>query len=133
MNKLRASDRLRKALPDEDRIKVKARRAPEASATVTISGSQECVDRVLAFLGVLNNNGGHSGIFGISWDGDGSDAVHVEGKDFDPADYGDLTNALSSYGAAVEYVAEGCTGFVLNNDSTSSYPKQTKVFPEKTS
>jgi len=128
--------------PAEDKalgasIKINAanrlRARAEASAKITIEGSQECVDRVLALLGVLHNNGGHSGTFGIDWDGDGADSIRVKGKDFNPKKYRDLTNALSDYGGHFEIVSEGGTGYVHNpiydEDENYARMKSTKVYP----
>lgn len=130
---LQARNRLRNVLLEPDKVKVKARSGEETvKATVTLEGSPECVDRVLALLSVIHLNGswGHSGIFGVSWDGDGRDFVDLTG-DVDPSKYKDLAQGMGDYVAAVEYVGEGATGFVLNNDSSSSYPKHKRVFPSK--
>ena len=129
--KLKATSRLRQALAEPDRLKVKARSGEETvKATVTLEGSPDCVERVLALLSVIHLNGswGHSGIFGVSWDGDGRDFVDLTG-DVDPSKYKDLAQAMGDHVGAVEYIGEGATGFVLNNDSSSSYPKHTRVFP----
>ena len=51
----------------------------DKTATLTISGKPENVDRVLLLLRRIAYNGGHSSVYGIVWDGDGSDSIHVEG------------------------------------------------------
>jgi len=126
----------KKSTPINAANRLRAARSPEASATVTLEGSQECVDRVLALLGILHNNGGHSGYFGVDWDGDGADSIRVKGKDFNSKKYHDLTEALSSYGGSVEVVCEGGTGYVMNavlEDGKEPYARMqsTKVYPKE--
>ncbi len=105
----------------------------DVKATITLNGPQECVDRALGLLSMLHLNGGHSAYFGINWDGDGSDRLRITGRDYKPGKYKELVNVLSSYGGAVEIVAEGLTGFVLNNSKDPEHPylKSTKVYPEE--
>lgn len=90
-------------------------RDDDTSVKLTISGKRENVDRVLALLAMIHLNGawGHSGLFGISWDGDGADYVNITGKDFDPSKFKDLVQTVGDYGGVVEYVSEGGDGCVL--------------------
>lgn len=124
--KINAATRLRSAKADVD--------DQEITAKVTITGSQECVERVLALLYLVDHNGkvGHSGTFAIGWDGDGSDRVNIEGFPDDLAKkFNELANTLSSYGGQVEQVGQGCTGFVLSGDLEGShYLKSKRVYPE---
>lgn len=96
----------------------------EVSKTLTISGEPEKVDRVLALLALIYYNGhwGHSGTFGIIWDGDGSDSIDI---DIDLSEYRDLTNTLSSYGGEAEIVGEDRTPFVVRGGDNGylSYKK----------
>ena len=90
---------------------------PKIEATITLKGDAEKVNRVLALLGMIERNGnaGHSGIFGIAWDGDGSDQVQFEGlKEVRKAN-AEGYSKCSDYGSYVEYVGEGNTFYVLTN------------------
>ncbi len=101
-------------------------RHEDKAVTVTIKGSKENVDRVLALLSFLELNGGHSGVFGISWDGDGADAVSITGADF--SQYRDLVSSCSSHGGEVEYVGENGTGHVLS--IPPGQKRRVKVWPK---
>lgn len=87
---------------------------------ITLRGSEECVQRVKALLALISLNGGwgHSGIFGISWDGDGADKLQIEG--FDPAEFKDLAQALGDGGRSVEYVCEGGIGRTFSSKEGTS-------------
>ena len=102
------------------------------SENITLSGSAEAVDRVKALLAMvsLNGNWGHSGVFAISWDGDGQDKIDVS---FDTAPYADLVQELGAYGGPVEMVGDNRTGFIGRpaKDGTP-YVNYTKVFPVQT-
>ena len=104
--------------------------------TVTIGGEREKVERVLALLYLVYRNGevGHSGTFGIGWDGDGNDKIDLEGMESYKDKFHDLAEALSSYGGDAEIVGEGGTGFIMRpgHDEAQDYHyvKSTKVFPK---
>ncbi len=95
---------------------------------LTITGEPECVDRVLAILGMIHlfSSWGHSGTFGIAWDGDGSDKVEIQGSAFDPTMYKDLAEATSNHGGDIEIVGADRTAF---SGKFAETPK--KVFPPK--
>ena len=105
----------------------------EVTQTLSITGSVECVERIKALLGLLQLNGawGHSGVFGIWWDGDGSDQVDITGVGFNTSDYVDMANALH-YGGDVECVGENGVGYVLMNDENSRHVKSKTVWPPET-
>lgn len=81
---------------------------PDVEKTITLKGSQNAIDRILAFLGMLQYNGavGHSGTFGLGWDGDGSDKL--ESTELEPiiALYKAGYEACSSYGCSIEYMGD---------------------------
>lgn len=105
-------------------------REGDVSESLTLTGTPECVDRVKALLATVSINGhsGHSGTFGIFWDGDGADRLDVS---FDTSPYADLVNTLSSYGGEVEVVGTDRTGFIGRgrNDGTV-YVNYKRVYPE---
>lgn len=115
------------ALTETSRV----RKPDDVDAKVTLSGSKECVRRVQRLLACIEYNGGvgHSGTFGISWDGDGADTIRIDGlpKDIDRKQF----EAQSSYGGAVEVVGEGETCFVLDNSTDPNHPylKSHRVWP----
>jgi hypothetical protein len=78
----------------------------KVSVDIKLTGNKACVERVLSLFGMIQFNGnvGHSGVFGISWDGDGSDKIKVEGP---IPDHKEAWNATSSYGGYVEMMGEG--------------------------
>ncbi len=95
------------------KIKISLSKAkPEAERTVVLKGSQECVDRVATFLGMLvyNGNIGHSGVFGLGWDGDGSDKLDVDG--IDDAVNKDGYAACGAYGGDVEVMGDSGSFYV---------------------
>ena len=98
---------------------------PQTSVDIKISGSEENVQRVLSLLGMIQYNGavGHSGIFGITWDGDGADNIKIEGPL--PNDK-DALEATSSYGGYVEFVGERGQFYVVNGKDAHT----TKVWPK---
>jgi hypothetical protein len=58
--------------------------------TITTS-NQETMDKFERFLCFLHYNGGHSGIFGMAFDGDGSDRMKIEpAPPKDPRGYNDF-------------------------------------------
>lgn len=97
--------------------------------TVTISGEPEKVNRVLALLAMIQFNGhvGHSGIFGISWDGDGSDKIDIDGLKQVFIDNKDGINACTSYGGYVEFVGESGNFFVGSGKDLNTK----KVWPKE--
>jgi hypothetical protein len=115
------------ALTETSRV----RKPDDVDAKVTLSGSKECVRRVQRLLACIEYNGGvgHSGTFGITWDGDGADRIRIDGlpKDIDRKQF----EAQSNYGGAVEVVGEGETCFVLDNSTDPNYPylKSRRVWP----
>jgi hypothetical protein len=88
-----------------------------AKATFTISGKAECVQRVAALLAMIQVNGdvGHSGIFGMSWDGDGADHIKIEGIEPFIKSHKDGINACSDFGSYFEFVGEGGRFYVSVN------------------
>lgn len=104
--------------------KKKSVSAEVKETVVTLKGKPECVDRVLALLTMVYLNGsyGHSGLFGISWDGDGSDKFDLsfDGQKEFIKQNKDGVNACSDYGGNVEYVGEGNTYFVQNGKDTTN-------------
>ena len=104
----------------------------KVSENITLSGSEEAVDRVKALLAMISINGneGHSGVFAISWDGDGQDKIDVS---FDIAPYTDLVHELSAYAGPVEMIGDNRTGFIGRpaKDGTP-YVSYKKVFPVQT-
>jgi hypothetical protein len=104
----------------------------DVSIKVTLEGSPECVNRVLRLLNMISWMGGvgHSGIFGVSWDGDGSDKLHLKGlpKEIEKDTKG--FNASCSYGGSVEYLGEGDSVFVMNNNPNATYPKYKLVWKD---
>lgn len=81
-------------------------RKKQVETTVTIRGGEEQVQRLLAFLAAiqLSASWGHSGLFAIPWDGDGSDRIEIVGPDMDDsiAKAKGAVEALASYGGDVE-------------------------------
>ena len=100
-------------------MKISISKGPKkVEKVVTISGSNQAVNRVLSLLTMVHLNGqwGHSGLFGISWDGDGADNIGLDFeniKEFIKQNK-DGINACSSYGGEVEYVGEGGNYHVIN-------------------
>ncbi len=81
--------------------------AEKVERTLVISGSQDSVDRIAAFLGMLQFNGaiGHSGMFALGWDGDGSDQVQIQGIEEELKRFKDGYAACASYGSDVEWMS----------------------------
>jgi len=92
---------------------------------VKLIGTPACVERVMSLLGMIQYNGavGHSGIFGISWDGDGADKIKIEGP---IPDHRKAWNATSSYGGYVEIMGEGGKSYVVRGTDISTK----RVYPE---
>lgn len=115
------------ALTETSRV----RKPDDVDAKVTLSGSKECVRRVQRLLACIEYNGGvgHSGTFGITWDGDGSDHIRIDGlpKDIDRKQF----EAQSNYGGEVEVVGEGESCYVLNSSKDPNHPylKSRRVWP----
>lgn len=109
----------------------RVRKPDDVDAKVTLSGSKECVRRVQRLLACIEYNGGvgHSGTFGISWDGDGADRIRINGlpKDIDRKQF----EAQSNYGGEVEVVGEGEKCYVLNSSKDPNHPylKSRLVWP----
>jgi hypothetical protein len=87
--------------------------------TFTITATEDVMNRFEKFLGFFHYNGGHSNIFGMYFDGDGSDFMRVSpepnrGKIVDG--YSDLSR-ISGFGADLEVARENCyDAFLINND-----------------
>lgn len=119
--KLNASHRLEASKPDE-------------SLVLTLTGSPEALARVKAFLGMLCYNGdiGHSGIFGLGWDGDGSDKLKIPEIEQDIQKFKDGYKACCSYGGDLEMMsALGsflCAQFSKDSDGVKS---TTLVYTQK--
>lgn len=81
--------------------------AEKVERTFVVTGSQDSVDRIAAFLGMLQFNGaiGHSGMFGLGWDGDGSDQVQIQGIEAELKQYADGYGACASYGSDLEWMS----------------------------
>jgi hypothetical protein len=96
------------------------------SLDVTITGSPDCVSRVTNLLQMIQYNGavGHSGVFGISWDGDGNDRIELKGLPKMSKDLVKGIEACSSYGAAIEVCGDSNRFYVWNGDFKSKlvYP-----------
>jgi len=93
--------------------------ADEVEVSLKLIGKPECVERVMSLLGMIAFNGaiGHSGIFGISWDGDGSDKIKVEG---DLPDHRDAWNACTNYGGYAEFMGESGKSYVISGKDIST-------------
>lgn len=80
------------------------------SVTVTLSGNANSLTRVLAFLAMLRYNGqvGHSGMFALGWDGDGSDRLDIDSPDIDAitTQLKEGFNACSSTSGDIEYMGD---------------------------
>lgn len=92
--------------------------------TITIKGKPECVNRILTLLAMIQINGdnGHSGTFGmsckgISWDGDGSDQVTIDGIKDIIANNKELIGKCSDRGGFAEVVGENNRFYTLNGDA----------------
>lgn len=115
------------ALTETSRV----RKPDDMDAKVKLSGSKECVRRVQRLLACIEYNGGvgHSGTFGIAWDGDGADKIRIDGlpKDIDHKQF----EAQSNYGGEVEVVGEGEKCYVLNSSKDPNHPylKSRLVWP----
>lgn len=96
-------------------MKILISNSATVKAKITLSGSQECVDRVLAMLSILAYNGGSSGIYGINFDGDGADSINITG-DIDHKRYADMRNELLGHGEEIVYVDEGLRGYRANTE-----------------
>jgi hypothetical protein len=107
---------------------LKARNDSDVELRLTIKGSREAVNRVAALLSCIEYNGnvGHSGMFGISWDGDGADRIEISGiKPSKELKHG--YEAMSGYGGLVEFIGEGGRCYVMRADNASSklvYPAE---------
>lgn len=103
----------------------------DVAESITLSGTPECVDRVKALLAMVSINGstGHSGTFGIFWDGDGADRLDVS---FDTSPYSKLVRELCAYGGEIEVVGTDRTGFIGRgrNDGTA-YLDYKRIYPQE--
>lgn len=79
-----------------------------------ITAPAETMERFEAFLAMLHYNGGHSGYFGLNFDGDGSDSLHVDPK---PPKY-EAGSKISGTGANVEIAmsSESAVGYFFDLD-----------------
>ena len=103
----------------EARNKKSTSREQSVEKTITLTGSPDAVNRVLAFLGMLQFNGnvGHSGMFALGWDGDGADQLQVSGIEDVAKQCRDGYNACTSYGADLEYMGSfGSFGVCKTSD-----------------
>ena len=104
----------------------------DTKVEITLEGAPEAVRRILRLLACIEYNGsvGHSGLFGISWDGDGADRIRIKGlpKDIDRKQFG----AMSNYSSILEYVGEGEKCYITKIDRDTGTPTNIRVWPEKT-
>lgn len=118
-----------------DRVKALAYgEEPEVTRTITLTGTPERVQRVINLLLMVRNFGGwgHSGTFGIAWDGDGSDKIQVEGATREEeAIAHDLCEATSRHGGEIEIVGDNNSSFVGRSVDDDGYLhlRWTKVHP----
>ena len=93
-----------------------SRQTETRTYTIT-SRSTELLDRIEALLCMIDHNSrtGHSGIFGMSLDGDGEDKVAVSGgRNLDR--YRKMAGKIGDVGYDVEYVSSsGMTAGVFKN------------------
>lgn len=111
---------------------VQASAKPKVTKTYTMTGSPEAVARVERLLAMIWLNGmwGHSGLFGITWDGDGADHLDIQG--IDANDHKDAVNKPSGFSNSVEYVGEGGRMYIgyVKNDEGHHYLGHKQVWPE---
>jgi hypothetical protein len=81
-------------------------REDEVTETFTITCPKDVMERFKRFLAFFTHNGGHSGLFAMPFDGDGSDFMRCEPEIpsfpgmYDVSSYGDIEIAYDySYGA----------------------------------
>jgi len=93
-------------------------RDDDVTETFKVTASPKVMERFKRFLTFLAYNGGHSGIFGLYFDGDGSDFLRVEPK-LDRK-YTKGMHAIGGTGADVEIAGgEGYSGRFLDWDRAS--------------
>lgn len=87
-----------------------SKRQPEAKLDVQLQGSPDAIRRVLGFLAMIEYNGavGHSGTFGLDWDGDGADRINIKADGYKEVqkELRDGFEECGSYGAAMEYMGQ---------------------------
>ena len=105
-------------------MKVLARRRLQAApdvveTTIVLKGTQEAIDQVEKILSLLifAGNVGHSGIFGVGFDGDGSHRLDAV-KGVDPKKYSKIAQELCSYGGDVEVINSADSGCVYSGKHT---------------
>lgn len=84
-----------------------------------LRGPPDTLDRFEMFLAMLHYNGGHSGHFGISFDGDGHDRVTV--KPPPPEKYRKGVGAISGSGADLEIAYEEGYGGIFEDRDRLGY------------
>lgn len=90
----------------------------DVTETFEITAGPLVMERFKRFLTFLAFNGGHSGIFGMYFDGDGADFLRVKPK-LDKK-YTKGMHAIGGTGADVEIAGdEGYSGQFLDRDRTS--------------
>lgn len=114
---------VKRAQPGEDwyqkQIQLQSQSAEEVERTFVVKGSKDVVDRIAAFLGMLQFNGniGHSGMFALGWDGDGSDKAQISGIEEDIKRFQKGYSECASYGGDVEYMGALGSFGVMRVDS----------------
>lgn len=80
--------------------------------TFTIEATEDTMQKFLRFLAFMHFNGGHSGLFAMSFDGDGHEILKVKGGLPDKLRFG---NRISNSGATVEIAGRnGTQGWFVN-------------------
>ena len=90
------------------------------SKSFTITGSSNIIKRVEMLLGLLHFNSahGHSGIFGMSFDGDGPDSITIDPKPNNRKQ----VQKLAGVGYDVEIISGNVgTGYHIDRDRKSNY------------
>jgi hypothetical protein len=85
-----------------------------ATKTFTITAPDDTMEKLEAFFSMLHYNGGHSGIFGMSFDGDGHESAKF---DPEPAKFA-AGGEISGVGTDAEIVTSksACTGYMFEKD-----------------
>jgi len=96
-------------------MKIQINKKETVEATITLTGSPECVRRILTLLAMIETNGGngHSGTFGISWDGDGNDKISINGIEDVKKESAEGIRSCSEYGAYAEVVGENNSFYII--------------------
>ncbi len=85
-----------------------------ATKTFTVTAPDDTMEKLEAFFSMLHFNGGHSGIFGITFDGDGHESAKF---DPEPPKF-HAGGQISGVGTDAEIVTskDVCTGYSFKND-----------------